>query len=217
MSNKICILNTAYFPPIEFFIQILTYKEILIEGHESYSKQTYRNRCNILSPNGKLSLVVPVTKGNSLKMHTNKISILHSDNWQRNHQRALETAYNNSPYFLYYKDEIFDLLDRASDNLFEFNLKTIKAIAEIININASHIKTTEEYIKEYQENTIDLRDKIHPKKVNLLSPSKECKYFQVFVDKYGFTYNLSILDLVFNEGPQSLDFLTKLKESIKIR
>ena len=212
MKPGFCLLSTAYFPPIEFFVQLMRHDKILIERCENFQKQSYRNRCHILSPNGKLALSVPVSKGNNLKMHTCDMQIVNKQNWRLDHWRAIETAYNNSAFFLYYKDAIFELFKNEYSNLFEFNDVIIRLLASILEIDSSRIAYTENFKKEYSDNVNDYRDRIHPKKQNILDPPPSLKYFQVFEGKFNFIYNLSIIDLLFNEGPQSYAYLLKLSQ-----
>lgn len=205
------LLSTAYFPPIEYFIYLLKTDEIIIEKYENYIKQTYRNRCNIYGPNGKQSLSIPVIKPYGNKTLIKDIRILYLQKWQLIHKRSIETAYNSSPYFLYYKDEIFNLYDEKDEFLFNFNLRLIKTLLKLIGIEKK-ITFTSAYQKN-EKHLIDLRETISPKsKSKIQHPA----YNQVFINKYGFISNLSILDLLFNEGPSTLDFLNNYKIRDKV-
>lgn len=213
MKCNTCVLPIAYLPPIEFFSVLKHCDKILLEKFENYPKQTYRNRCYIYSPNGKQALTIPVSKGDMLKMHTADISIVHRENWNLKNWRAIETAYNNSPYFLYYKDELMNIHNSKEVNLFKYNMELIKVICSFLNLDANKIEPTTEYLKKYSTGVEDYRELMHPKKRHLFNPNKSSKYFQVFECKYGFIYNLSILDLLFNEGPQSELYIDKLAKN----
>lgn len=203
-QHKNIILPTAYLPPIEYFYHLVNADEILIELHESYPKQTYRNRSKIFTANGILSLSIPVIRIHGNHTKTKDIQISYSDDWQKNHWRAIESAYNASPYFLYYKDELEIFYKKPFNTLTEFNTALLIQLLDFI-LCEKDIQFTEEYIKENKA-SIDLRNHFNPKKES----SFECpKYFQVFEEKHGFQSNLSIIDLLFSEGPNTLNFLTK--------
>lgn len=196
------ILQTAYFPPIEWFFHLMGRDGALIEVHENFIKQTYRNRCRILSSNGKLDLVIPVINDGSKTLITEK-KISYAEQWQIKHWRAIESAYKNSPYFEYFEEEIKNVLMEREENLFLFNKKLIDCIFKILRVKFE-LRETEEYYKlDARE---DLRVLIDPKvKDNLSFP----EYYQVFKHKTGFVPNLSVLDLLFNEGLGTIDYLTK--------
>ncbi|MCP4550689.1 MAG: WbqC family protein [Bacteroidetes bacterium] len=200
------LLSTAYFPPIEYFYILIKSSEVSIEIHDTYKKQTYRNRCNIYSPNGKQTLSIPVTKIEGNRTKTKDIIISKYSNWKINHWRSLETAYNSSAFFLYYKDDIKDLIMQNVDELVEFNYTILQYLTTVLGIK-SDIKLSESYLKPTNV-LIDLREQFNSKlNTNHLSHQK---YFQVFNNKYGFIPNLSILDLIFNEGPNSHNYLSSL-------
>lgn len=206
-----CILSTAYFGNIQYFTKLLIHENVLIEKHENYSKQSYRNRFEILSANGKQTLSIPIKKNDELKTSIDKIRIDYTENWQKNHLKSLESAYKSSPFYEYYFDDLFDFFNKKHENLLEHNTILTKLICETIGI-----KTKLDFTVDYSpilENIKDFRNSIHPK----LKMQKEdfefkiVKYYQVFEEKFQFVPNLSILDLIFNEGPNSLE---KLQRSI---
>lgn len=207
MSNKYkkIILPTAYLPPIEYFHYLVNTDEIQIELFESYPKQTYRNRCKIYTANGILSLSIPVKKIHGNNTKTKDLQISNIDHWQKNHWRAIESAYSASPYFMYYKDELEFFFTNTFENLSAFNAGLLKQLLEFIG-STLKIKFTKEYCKEMKE-IIDLRNHFNPKKES----SFQCpNYFQVFEEKHGFQANLSIIDLLFSEGPNTLNFLKEI-------
>jgi len=205
------ILSTSYLPPIEHFTSIISSKEVIIEQKESYKKQTFRNRCEIYSSNGKLCLSIPIIKVNGHNTKTQDIKISFKENWQKNHWRAIESAYNSSPFFLYYKDDFKKFFTEKHENLINFNSELLMLLFEMLGINCK-IKFTNEFIKYYDDNYIDNRNLISPKN-NINNPKKFTSYSQVFDIKFGFIPNLSIIDLIFNEGPNAIEYLKDQKNN----
>ena len=155
------LVNTAYFPPVQYFSKIKECSEILIEQYESYGKQSYRNRCDIMTANGIMTLSVPVVKGASIKILTKDVQIDYSTNWQKLHFKGIESAYKNSPYYDYYIDNFIRFFERKEKFLLDFNTKILKELMD--NLQLQHpVKLTEDYYPVYDTHT-DLRDVIHPK------------------------------------------------------
>ena len=199
------LLSTAYFPPIYYFAKIIQSKEILIETQENFNKQTYRNRCVVLGANGPLNLTVPVQHGDELKTPIKNLCISYHSNWQLIHPRAIESSYRNSPFYEYYIDDFTRFFKEKPANLIEFNTNILNTCLEAIGY-----KTTIRFTEEYTDNAEnDFRYSITPKKIleNVIFP----EYYQVFSEKYGFVPNLSILDLLFNTGPETIDILQKIQ------
>lgn len=201
------LFSTAYLPPIEFFKNMMEHNHIIIEQYETYPKQTYRNRCEILSANGKLSLTIPVIKINGNHTLTKDVEISYSTNWQKIHWRAIESAYNNSPFFIYYSDLFYPFYEKKNKYLIDYNNELLELILKILKVNTK-FSLSAKYEKQPIQ-TIDLRDTIHPKKNIVTLEKKYQAYNQVFLDKFGFISNLSIIDLLFNEGKFCKDFLIK--------
>lgn len=180
---------------------------VFIEVFENYVKQTYRNRCIIAGANSCLGLSVPVIKESGSKTQIKDVSISYQEDWQKRHWRAIESAYNNSPYFLYYKDQFLPFYNNRFVNLLEYNFLLIDKILFLMGIER-RILTTPEYSAHY-EDAIDLRYTLSPKK-SKHGVDKEMRfppYTQVFSKKHGFIPNLSIIDLLFNVGPEAFDYL----------
>lgn len=203
------ILSAAYFGPVQYFSKFTNNQEIFIEQYDNYAKQSYRNRCIILSANGPLSLTIPVTRKKGIKTSVKDIRINYDTNWQKNHIQSIISAYNSSPYFEYLRDEIEPFLIKKYDYLidldYEISLKIIQLLqlTTILNLSNSYI--------EIKENSSfkDYRDIIHPKK-NIESDHSfiPISYHQVFISKFGFIPNLSILDLLFNQGNEARTILS---------
>lgn len=203
-----CILTTAYFPPVEYFRAIARSGRALIEACENYQKQSYRSRCRIYSTGGVESLSVPVLRDGTHKLPIRDIRIDYSEMWVLQHKRALEAAYNSSAFFEYYKDDIFEILDRRENFLFDLNLNLLELLLKMTGVKAD-IGFTEEYMPEYPEG--DFREVLQPKYKGgspLLDAVKEEKtWFQVFSSGRDFIPGLSVIDLLCSEGPNSISFI----------
>ncbi len=216
MKNSPAIFSSAYFPPIDYFSALLSGKIVFLEGMESYQKQSYRNRCRIFSADGVMELSVPIIKGN-LHPNIRDVKIDYSKPWLQQHKRALISSYNSSPFFEYYKDELFEILDSKIEFLFDLNTELIVRILDDMQIG-KEIVITSDYINQYGE-TMDYRATIHPKRDSpIFTDNKKLKpYYQIFSDKYGFKPNLSILDLLFCEGPNALTFLIDKDDLLELK
>ena len=225
------LLTTAYFPPISYFAAIAEEMEglvrikgedrksilssplspsiIYIEACENYQKQSYRNRCHFYAADGIQSLSFPILhEGNTHKRPISEVRIDYSKPWVMQHKRAIVSAYRTSAYFEYYQDELFAILDSKPEKLIDLNTRLLEFFLEKTGIKAE-VHMTESY---GQDGCEDLREAIHPKRQDtILQKLKlEKPYFQVFAEKHGFIPNLSIMDLLFNEGPDSIIFLKNL-------
>jgi hypothetical protein len=203
------LLSSAYFPPIDYFTIIRNYSSILIEECDNYQKQSYRNRCNIFASDGILSLSIPIVKS---PVHTSirDIKIDYSYPWLQRHKRAIISAYRSSPFFDYYRDNLFFILDQKKTFLFDLNTDLLSALLEMCGVKA-HLSLTKQYVRgaDLDDNSDDFREIIHPKMESPIfgSCQKIKPYYQVFSDKWGFKSNLSVIDLLFNEGPNAISFL----------
>ena len=186
------VVSTAYFPPVEYFMAAAAAGRLLIEAHDSYVKQTYRNRCRIYACDGVLSLTVPVSLPSGSR---------------GTGERALISAYRTSAFFEYYQDDIFPILDARPRLLAELNIRLIRSLMTLLGVRCE-IALTTEYIPVYPPDYLDLRDAIHPKKaVPEIFRDRFKPYYQVFSDRFGFIPGLSVLDLLFNEGPDAVSYL----------
>jgi len=199
-------MSTAYFPPIAYFAALNRAKAVVIESYETYPKQTFRNRFTIYSANGPLTLSLPVTRPHGNHTVVTDVKIASGVSWQLQHWRAIESDYNPSPFFLYYKEEIKPFFSPESGgNLFNHNLMIIHHLCSLTGIEAS-ISFNRSYERE-PAGQLDLRH------LTTRKHSKDQKtplYPQVFQERYGFIPNLSILDLLFNLGPDTKDYLKKV-------
>jgi hypothetical protein len=203
MIEKGAVLPLFYLPPIAYFKELNSYNpDFVIEKQEHFPKQTYRNRANIYSPDGVLTLVVPVVKGSKVHTPVKDVRISYDFNWQRLHWMGLQGCYRRSAYFEYYEDDFAPFYEMKEEWLFDYNEKLLTLLLRLLKIKAT-LTFTDSYEAKYPGLT-DLRSPINPKKEY---PFQQKPYFQVFEERHGFMKNLSIVDLLFNQGPQSLNYL----------
>ena len=195
-------LPLSYFGPIEEFVYLAQHHSVTYEIKEHFVKQSYRNRCVIYGANGLLRLTVPLVLKSREKTTMEDIKISYAENWQSHHWKSIQSAYKNSPFFDFYEEILLPLFLEKHTTLKELNIKTHNIIKECLQLDCS-VKFNSEFIP-YTEN--DLRLTIHPKKEPTLELSR---YIQVFEEKFKFYPNLSILDLLFNEGQSALLYLKK--------
>lgn len=207
MDNSTALFPTAYFPSIALMAAMVQTGDIVIEQQETFPKQTHRNRTVIITANGAMTLSVPVVRPNGTHTLTTDIAISYAEHWNLIHWRALEAAYNSSPYFLYYRDGIEKILMQRYDRLIELNEAILEHLFAKLKTQHS-ITYTNDYRKPCGEPN-DFRDRFsykHPERL------PECpKYEQVFSDRMPFDGNVGILDLLFNLGPESKDYLLKIE------
>lgn len=198
------LFSTAYFPCISYMAQLIEDPSPRIEIYDTYHKQTYRNRCRVMTANGVESLSVPVVKVNGNHTMTKDVAISHVEPWQHIHSRCLESAYKAAPYFDHYYDFLKAVFEHPFDKLIDLNDAALKAVLKMLKIQKDIVHST-----DYEKNTEnDLREKFSPKAIP--NPSRFPNYYQVFSTKHPFAPDLSILDLIFNEGPNSLIYLSLL-------
>ncbi len=203
---KTALLSTAYLAPVAYYSQFFKYDRVIIEQYCNYIKQTYRNRCTIATTNGLLSLSIPVEKSDSPKIFTKDVRIASHGNWQHLHWNAILSAYNSSPFFEYYMDDFIPFYEKKYNFLFDFNEDLRRLIFQLLDYEPE-VTYSGEYLPEA---LFDFRGSIHPKKDYISSGEiyTPQPYYQVFQEKFGFQPNLSIVDLLFNMGPESVFYLS---------
>ena len=236
------LLSSTYFGPIQWYQKLNRYDECLIERHESFIKQTYRNRMLIPTTNGPLALTIPTNHNISLSMKDIRIS--DHANWRHVHWNALLSAYGESPFFEYYQDDIRPFYEKKYEFLFDFNMEITEKMIELLDIRPK-ISITNEYIQNEElkvksieseelkvkseefnglanhkvqssnlkvqskevQSIVDFREAIRPKKPLPDAEFESKRYYQVYEQKFGFQPNMSILDLLFNEGNEAIFYL----------
>ena len=196
------IIHPTYFPNIAHFVAIAHAQEVTFEMDDNFLKQTYRNRTYIYGANGMLALNVPVIHTQKNRQKYRDVKVFNEVKWQDQHWKSILSAYRTSPFFEYYEDELQSLFSKKVDYLLDFNLKCFDVICECLQLDIETSKT--EVYQKNIEHTTDFRFLVNAKKeVNQAFDA----YTQVFIDKHGFIPNLSILDLLFNEGPNTVSYL----------
>lgn len=195
------ILYPTYFPSISQFIAMAQADSITFEMEDNFQKQTNRNRMYIYSPNGLQMLNVPIKHSKERHQKSKDVRIENDFDWQKQHFKSLEAGYRSSPFFEYFEDEIVPIFEKKYDFLKDLNFDTMTLVSKCLRMSFEY-KETSEYFQEVP-NFKDFRDLANGKKDTTIIT----QYTQVFDDKHGFINNLSILDLLFNEGRYALDYL----------
>jgi len=201
MAGKI-LVSTAYLPPVEYFSLISRAEEVLIEREENYLKQSFRNRCYILSSHGPQLLSVPVYLGSQHKTQLKDIRIDYSKRWQQVHLGAITASYSASPYFQFYFENIEKVISKKTIFLIDLNTELTQTVLNMLKMKIQLIFTSKFESPSESEN--DFRYRISPKKE---SGFRVKEYLQVFNNGDGFVHGLSIIDLIFNTGPEAVEFL----------
>ena len=198
------LLPLFYLPPISWFSVFLREDaEIVFEQFESFPKQTYRNRTAVYGANGRLLLIIPVKHNGTRTI--NEIEVSHRDSWEKIHWKSIKTAYQRSPYFEYYEDQLEQIFNFKTNSLFAFNLNALKIIQKILKTEKGY-SLTEEYFRNPTEE--NYREKFSPKKEQEYILEE---YYQTFTEKFGFQEDLSIIDLLCNKGPESLTYIKNIQ------
>lgn len=186
------IIESQYFPCIAFWAQAYSDNKLEIEAFEHYQKRSYRNKCNIYAANGPITLSVPLEKGKNKQMPIKDVRISYIDPWDTNHLQSIRSAYGRAAYFEFYWDEIEEIINRKYTFLYDLNWAILEYFSQKLNVE---LVETLDYQKKYERD--DFRQKIRPR--NSFTTSY---YPQVFEEAFGYQSNMSILDLLFNTGPE---------------
>lgn len=202
------VLSTAYFPPVQWFTKLLDGR-VFVEACEHFTKQTYRNRCVIDSPQGPLSLTVPIVHDDA-DCCISELRLSQHGNWRHRHWQAFTSSYQNTPYFEFYADDFQSFFTEPYERLYDLNEDIVRKCCELIGLETDILRTTN-YEKQMAN---DLRELISPKQSLANDVQfRPVPYYQMFSQQHGFLPNLSIADLLFNMGPESLAVLHQCRRN----
>lgn len=198
------ILPCNYLGSVQYFSKLIAYQHVFIEQMDSYQKQTYRNRCRILGGNGVIDLTIPVVKNSGQKTLLKDVKIENITNWQHKHWRTIVSAYNSSPFFEYYTEDLQPFYQKKFEYLVDYNMQLMEVLAEILEMDELP-SLTDEYDKN--PSALDYRSVMSPKYKGSDPHFEAREYTQTFHERFGFIANLSVVDLLFNKGPETSSFL----------
>lgn len=202
MKNKSCLIPTLYLPSVSAMKTIACYNELCIDGSDHYQKQSFRNRAQIVGGNGLQTLTVPIVNGHSLGIPIKDARIAYDTRWQQVHWRSITAAYKSSPFFEYYEDDFAPFYHERFEFLFDYNTEQLSVILKLIDFSVSKRLTVN---SAYDSVFDDLRCLVECK--TGLDRNSQIPYWQVFQNRFGFVPNLSVLDLLFNLGPEAYLYL----------
>ena len=211
------LLSSSYFPPIQWMQKLHRYGRVIVEQHDNFCKQTYRNRCLIATANGVQALTVPIERYDGAKCPMCDIRISDHGEWRHQHWNAIVSAYGESPFFVYYEDDIRPFFERKWEYLVDFNMAITEKLCELLDVQ-SNVQLSDEYIdadalqarlsaEGGAERVDDFRDAIRPKRPLPDADFTPHQYYQVHTLRQGFQPNMSALDLLMNEGPEGIFYL----------
>lgn len=202
--NDTIIIENQYFGTVNYINTLFQHSNIKIEQYESYQKMSFRNRCVVAGSNGLVHLSVPLEKGRNQQQLMKDVRISYSGRWQAEHLRTLSSCYSRSPFFEFYRDAVWGLIEKSPVFLLDLNLAILDWLQKVLRFPGA-FSLTEAYIRDYPPEVTDLRNRILPKNYQANPPA--FNYTQVFEDRIGFQANLSILDLLFCCGPEAQKML----------
>ena len=199
------LFPTSYFPNVEYFTHLLRNKSVVIQTNETFPKQTFRNRCVILNANGLQNLSIPVERESGHETLTKDIRISYAEDWHKIHLRSIESAYRRTPYYEYYIDALESILNKNHALLTDLNFELMEFLVAKTGLSCELKQTTSD-----EKISRELNDLVNPK---IESSFQGKSYLQTFTERFGFQNNLSMLDLLFNEGPNAI---CVLEESVSL-
>lgn len=202
------LLSSAYLPPVQWFTKLMVYENVFVEQCDHYIKQTYRNRCVIATANGTQTLTVPIERYDGTKCPMRDIRISDHGNWRHLQWNALVSAYGETPFFEFYADDLRPFFEKRHTFLFDLNLDIMHTMCQLLDVRPQ-VTLSEQYIVLPSEDdaVVDFREAIRPKHPLPDADFNPTPYYQVRAQRHGFLPNLSILDLLFNEGPEGIFYL----------
>ncbi len=199
-NNATLLIDSQYFGSVDYYKLLNKFSNIVIEQYETYQKMSFRNRCMVAGSNGVVGLSVPLEKGRGQRELMKDVRISYSDNWQLQHWRTIESCYSRAPFFEFYRDGVWQLLQQKETFLLDLNMATLSWLQKVLKMPGS-VSLTNHYQKSCEEGVTDKRNSLLPKQYQLSYTGP--RYTQVFEDRIGFQPNLSILDLLFCSGPET--------------
>lgn len=198
------LLPTSYFPPVSYIKAIIHERNVVLEAHEHYIKQTLRNRCEIYGANGPLRLSIPVDHNNRWRLPINEIKLRNDEPWKRQHLKSIYSAYRNAPFFEFYEDDLNKHFAEEHELLFDWNLSLMKAVLKWLKIK-KEISVSTEFLPYCNEEWD--RRKYFEDNLPTTDEKNRVRYHQVFEERHGFKAELSCIDLIFNTGPDAINYL----------
>ncbi len=207
-SHSRMLIETQFFPPIQYISTLIKYPSVILEKNEHFQKGTYRNRCHIATAQGVQTLSIPLKKGKNQQQIITDVQISYDVLWQRAFWRTLQTAYGNAPFWEHYAPVFEPFFTKKYNFLFDYNFEILQTLFKILKLNKSiTVSFTDTYLPDFTEG-VDFRNQCIPQNQTENQTENPKRYAQVFEDRNGFIPHLSILDLIFCSGNQSLDILT---------
>lgn len=201
-----CLLFLPYLPNLHWFQNYLSHEPVFIEQHENFIKSTWRNRCEIAGAGGRMNLTIPLEGGRDHHQLYRETKIAYTSAWQHNHWQSILSAYGSAPFFEFYGPKFELFYTKEFPLLFDFNRQLLDVVFASLKLPAKHSFTN---IYEKQVTGVDdYRSEKRTAKVNIPAYPR---YYQIFEDRNGFISNLSILDLLFHEGPAAINYLSELR------
>lgn len=216
------VLSAFYFGTVEHYSVLAKYPKVIIDTGEHYERQSYRTRTSIVGPNGLQDLVVPIDRRSGEKMPMRTVGLSYVESWPQQHVHAIRSAYGNTPWFIHYIDEVEDVVLKKHERLVDLDLATIRLGMKWLGIKTDLV-ISEQYVEVASEewrsasrtthhsspatHYLDLRTILHPKKPLSTDLHSAPSYPQIFADRHGYVPRMSLIDLVCNCGPRSVEVI----------
>lgn len=209
------LIDLFYLPPISYFVCAAAATELVIERHDNFQKASYRNRCQIMGPNGIERLSIPVSGGRQLRAKGSNVEIAYQQDWQNQHKAAWHVCYSRSPFYEFYMPYFEPFYSKRYKNLYQYNEELLRLVLYLMQWDLP-IEFTDSYQLEVPKNIVDMRGALVADKCSYPEGLVLPPYHQVFDDRHGFSPDLSIIDLLFNLGPQSPMYIRQAAKGIKL-
>ena len=202
-----CLMELQFLPCIQYMSKFILYDKVVLERCENYQKRSYRNRTHIISANGIERLSVPLASGKNEQQPITEVRIAYDEPWVVQLRHTLQNAYGRAPYYEHYIHDLIPIFEQQPPLLWDLNTRLLSWILKIIGVSDPEL--SQDYVRNTSDNVADLRQAIHPKSPMPDPHFEQVQYYQVFEDRHGFVPNLSVLDLIFAHGPETLSTLKR--------